>query len=324
MKFNDIDYRIKVLFKSVEPYLAYKEIKKGVTTEEKIIDKDGKELIRISFGGGQITENETLEAQIEINTILDNLANLKDNLKKGIAQKGLNKQLVEDYINGNLSLQIITDLDNQIKHGYPLTKSKRSNLDPKIEDIRHELAVPMGIGFSNVFTDGKVVYEADINDKDGNRIFLFRNLIENAIELWEKFIVRHLPEKASEVQKRMDAREKVELANKKIVETQIKCDLISNKEDYWHFIENENLKGGMYLKVLDNENLKEIWKGVAISNPFKEGIVTYITIREIFSGWLDNSYNIEEKKWKILSFKDKEEAEMFNNHYLELNKLRGK
>ena len=56
--------------------------------------------------------------------IFYNLASLKDNIKNCLEKKGLDKNLIEIEINNSLHLQVLIDIVNQEKHGYPLKKTK--------------------------------------------------------------------------------------------------------------------------------------------------------------------------------------------------------
>lgn len=65
-------------------------------------------------------DEETIINKIFI--ILYNLSSLKDHLKNHLKGKNINPQIIEDEINNSLHLQILIDIVNQEKHGYPLKK----------------------------------------------------------------------------------------------------------------------------------------------------------------------------------------------------------
>ena len=74
-------------------------------------------------------------------TVLHDLATLKDHSVNALNKKRVpgSKNIVESLINSSLEMQVLMDLVNQDKHGYPLMKYKRSKLDPIIKDISQGL-----------------------------------------------------------------------------------------------------------------------------------------------------------------------------------------
>ncbi len=76
-------------------------------------------------------DEETIINKIFI--ILYNLSSLKDHLKNHLKGKNINPQIIEDEIKNSLHLQILIDIVNQEKHGYPLKKSNRSDKNPIIK-----------------------------------------------------------------------------------------------------------------------------------------------------------------------------------------------
>jgi hypothetical protein len=189
--FNDLSKRIDRLYISIGE-LSTPDYHKSIKWATGTLD--------ISFGSTDNTADET-----KILNVISAMADLKDNLKKRMVIKGLNESLVDTEINNNLPLQLITDLDNQQKHGYPLTKFRRSKRDPLIQNVKSFLAMKLGqasdAGFSldlvnqNVNmvgdTQGKTQIEADITDSSGNSICTLDEMVYDSMRLWETFIKVH-------------------------------------------------------------------------------------------------------------------------------------
>ena len=196
---NDIENRIAVLYRVTDSFVKMKPVRSmHIEEKEDKSDPTGRRF-SVEFGGGPTSEEDLINVQVTLNNIVHHLANLKDNLKKRMRDDGLQPNKVEDQINSDIKLQLITDLCNQEKHGYPLTKSKRSGLDPIITNIRHELAIPLTIGFSNAFTDSSVVVEADVVDGSGSHIMSFREMVEGAIKTWENFCLAEISSSSQEI-----------------------------------------------------------------------------------------------------------------------------
>lgn len=184
MDFNDIKSRIDRV------YAAIGEV--HIIDWEKEVKWNGNSNhFNIVFGPKDQNENAN-----KILSVISVLANLKDNLKNRMTVKGLDKKLVENEIDNSIYLQLVTDIDNQDKHGYPLTKTKRSGLDPLITNIDSGLEMrpnmssgeDMGIELDfmsgRVFTPGfssKIVINADITDRAGSKICTLDVLINQAI-----------------------------------------------------------------------------------------------------------------------------------------------
>jgi hypothetical protein len=135
--------------------------------------------------------------------ILYNLSSLKDNLKNCLEQKGLDKNLIEDLINNSIHLQVLIDIVNQEKHGYPLTKTNRSGKNPVISDIHEVLGLIAGpepnsvssISFdgSNFNLQGKQQMKivATIFDGNNSRLFSLDELVSTSYEKFESFAITH-------------------------------------------------------------------------------------------------------------------------------------
>jgi len=190
---NNLQDRIDILYHVTNEFIERVPVAQISIEEESFLDEDGKECFRVHFGGGNMTQKEELQSKAILTDIVSRLANLKDPLKNALKLNGDDARLVESHINSSRELSIVVDLNNAEKHGYPLTKTRRSGIDPRIDNIRKELAVPLIPGkFSNMMTDGVVLFEADVVDIAGAKVLDLRELIETAITAWEDFCLINL------------------------------------------------------------------------------------------------------------------------------------
>ncbi len=129
--------------------------------------------------------------------ILHNLASLKDNLKNCLENNGLNKNLVENEVNESLHLQVLIDIINQEKHGYPLTKTNRSGKNPKILNVQEVITIRGGLepnSGASISSDGlkiigdgsaQTVVIAFIFDDSNNFLFTLDELVSTCYEKFE-------------------------------------------------------------------------------------------------------------------------------------------
>lgn len=150
--------------------------------------------------GGVIVDlpgkNDPLKIAAGIYSILHQLATLKDHLKNQLKDHSLDKNIVEREIDSSIHLQVLIDLVNQEKHGYPLTKHIRSNKNPVIKEMSYTLInnnhgkeVILSIGPKGELDilDGippSVALFANIFDDKGNYLFTFDDLVETCYNKW--------------------------------------------------------------------------------------------------------------------------------------------
>ncbi len=135
-------------------------------------------------------------------TVIHNIANLRDNLKRWAAQNGRDKIKVEHTFQNSFDLQIIQDLSNNDKHGYPPDRSY-SGKYPKLVNINRVMqlqtqakkgsTIGMTVGTGGVpkfFGDGtaKAIITGDVVDNDNNRIGDLRKIATKAVESWEELL----------------------------------------------------------------------------------------------------------------------------------------
>jgi len=194
--FNDIKSRLNNLYAILETRFNY-NIVENVHIEHSFSDEQKE--ISLSFGKN-VDGNETWN---KITSIINQLAHLKDPLKKKFKDKGLESKFVEIEIDSYPCLQIIIDISNSWKHGYPLDK-ERSKKTPEITNVKHLMAISAGeavtssyFGFNlqtgqpEVQGDVSIVIEADIVDGDGNYVYSFSQLINESTEAWHEIIEKY-------------------------------------------------------------------------------------------------------------------------------------
>jgi hypothetical protein len=188
MNFNDIRSRLERTFLSLNDRFDENVLEKISTHFE---EDESSRTMKTSMGD---LNQEKINNKILI--ILHNLASLKDNLKKCLKKNGHDDQIVEKEINNSQHLQVLIDLVNQEKHGYPLTRNRRSFLDPLIANQSHFLGMNLNSknksalfmvgldGQPELSEEGTLVIDADIVDNQGNVIFKLYELVNTCFEKW--------------------------------------------------------------------------------------------------------------------------------------------
>ena len=187
MDFNDLNSRLKRLYSALDE--QYDEDVSSNIVDERKRFRDGRFEYRTTFGTNTLQQNQNL-----IMGILHLIASLKDIIQKKIKDAGGNPKDYDALINNTESLALITDLDNMDKHGDPLTKTNRSNKNPKIVNIEQGLRGKgiTSIGFitdlntgktslSSTEGDVKIVVTADIIDSSNNTIMPLDIMIDDSI-----------------------------------------------------------------------------------------------------------------------------------------------
>ena len=197
LDFNDIQSRLNSLNAILETRFNY-NLQESVDIES--IDTDKTIKRKISFG----KDADGADIWNKIKGIINNIAHFKDPLKKAIRIQGENPQLIEDEINSRTCLQIIIDISNSWKHGYPLDRGERSNKSPKITNPKKSLSLCASeagtfssfslnpiTGEMEAFGDVAVVINADIVDRNGNHLYSLSQLIDECTEAWLKIIEKY-------------------------------------------------------------------------------------------------------------------------------------
>jgi hypothetical protein len=196
MDLNDINQRVKDIYTSI-----------GLTSEDltgehlKVVRLPGN-ILAFSFDGKSLED-----VPVKIMSVVGSISAIKDIIKN----KSADPKLIEAEIATSLPLQIVLDLTNAYKHGYP-AKQKHSKKDPKIINETRQSVMQKGGGYeSNItrqivgfdpdkmqleirehgtitFRGVKVFITADIVDKDGNHLMSFDTLVNDSMAKWEEII----------------------------------------------------------------------------------------------------------------------------------------
>jgi hypothetical protein len=79
-------------------------------------------------------------------TIIHNIANLRNHLRRWAGKNGRDPKDVDKTIAGSAALQIIIDLSNNDKHGYPPRDGGHSKKSPKLAEVKRVLKISTGPG----------------------------------------------------------------------------------------------------------------------------------------------------------------------------------
>jgi len=144
------------------------------------------------------------ELSNQAHTVIHNIANLRDHLRRWVAQNGQDVDKVDQTVDNCLDLQIMQDLSDNDKHGYPPRNSGRSGKCPQLIKINRVMClqtqakkgsmIAMTIGPGGVpkfIGDGsaKAVVTGDVVDEAKNRIGDLYEITSNAVEAWERLLV---------------------------------------------------------------------------------------------------------------------------------------
>ncbi|MFH2136741.1 MAG: hypothetical protein ABII19_03900 [Patescibacteria group bacterium] len=193
MNYNDIESRLKIIYTSIDQQYSY-----GVDALNETCTKIDNEADRWKLTISFYDPSEEPKVLNQINSVISNLANIKDCLKQKLKERGDDPKVIESEIDNSTDLQLILDLANQEKHGYPLTKTRRSQKDPLIKNISRSLTPsnkPDNIRVEK--SDGSAILNAmtsitaEITDYTGNLLCHLDDLVENALNIWEQIIKKY-------------------------------------------------------------------------------------------------------------------------------------
>ena len=151
------------------------------------------------FRGG-LTDEELSNAAY---SAIHNIANLHGHLRAWAARNGHEKTRVDEACAGSLPLQIIQDLSNNDKHGYPPRDGGLSGKSPKLVNVDRVLhfsvgpkgftAVTLGIDGIPVTTGSgssapRALITGDIVDAEDVKIGDLHQFVSDAVETWEKLL----------------------------------------------------------------------------------------------------------------------------------------
>lgn len=136
-------------------------------------------------------------------TVIHNIANLQDHLRRWAAHNGHEKTKVDQIVANSLDLQIIKDLSDNDKHGYPRRDGGYSGKYPQLVNINRVMQLKtqakkgstsgMTLGTDGVpkfFGDGtaKAIITGDVVNNNNNRIGDLHEIATKAVEAWEQLL----------------------------------------------------------------------------------------------------------------------------------------
>ena len=165
-----------------------------------VIQTDKIKAVFQDFRGGFSDEDLSNKAH----SVIHNIANVRDHLRRWASHHAQDKKKVDQAVDKCPELQIIKDLSNNDKHGYPPRDGGHSGKCPQLIEINRVMRlqtqakkgsmISMTVGAGGVpkFTgDGtaKAVVTGDVVDNDGNRIGDLYEIANKAVEGWESLLV---------------------------------------------------------------------------------------------------------------------------------------
>ena len=138
-------------------------------------------------------------------SLIHNVANLKDNLKKWAKRNGKDKNRIELIFNDSQALKVIQDLSNNDKHGYPPRDGGFSGKSPKVEKFERVMRMSAkggkGSFISMTFnkqgvpqvsksgtSEAEVIITGKILDRDKNEIGELYEILSKAISDWGELL----------------------------------------------------------------------------------------------------------------------------------------
>jgi len=138
-------------------------------------------------------------------SLIQNIANLEDHLRGWAVRNGKDKSLVDQAFKASFALQVIKDLSNNDKHGYPRRGKGYSRRSPKLVNPRRILRMTtgekkgsavaltmapdgtprkLGSGSAKAIVTGEVVDDRDVNIGD------LHDLASKAVDDWVRALER--------------------------------------------------------------------------------------------------------------------------------------
>ena len=169
----------------------------------RVVQDEGRVVVFQDFTGGL----SVAEIQNVAYTLVHNIANLEDHLRRWARQNGKDANKVTDVVQASHSLKLIKDLSNNDKHPYPPRNGGWSRVSPKVIDIGRvmRLTTGEGAGSSIAMTlgprgepkitsrgggSGRTVITGKIVDRDENRIGDLYDTALEAVEAWETLLAQ--------------------------------------------------------------------------------------------------------------------------------------
>ena len=169
------------------------------TLKPKVIRRETSIAFFQDFRGG-LTKEQIVNVA---HTAIHNIANLVDHLRQWAKRHSLDPMRVDETIANSLDLQVIIDLSNVDKHGYPPRDRGLSGKAPRLVDVDRVMRISAGSephsgavvvmtptpqphvhgsGSVNVVVTGRIIDDSD------NFIGELQGFMNNAVAAWETLL----------------------------------------------------------------------------------------------------------------------------------------
>lgn len=183
-------------------YAAFGEIEEDDPQKLKatVIQTDKIQAIFQDFRAGLGDDDLSNQAH----SVIHNIANLRDHLRRWASRHGQDKNKVDEAIDDCPELQLIRDLSNNDKHGYPPRDGGHSGRSPQLVAIDRIMrlqtqakkgsTIAMTVGADGVpkfIGDGtaKAVVTGDVVDNNNEKIGDLYDIVNKAVKAWEVLLV---------------------------------------------------------------------------------------------------------------------------------------
>lgn len=173
-------------------YSALDEVRETdlTTFEVAPLEWKGQNTLGVDFRGGLSDQQLSNLAYSAIH----NVAHLEGHLIRWARSRGVTSDLVPSGIAKVKALQVVIDLSNNDKHGYPPRDGGRSGLAPQLGEVERFMQMSVGssvgvrfgpAGTARFEGSGLVVISGKVVDRAGNVIGELHELLHEAVRTWE-------------------------------------------------------------------------------------------------------------------------------------------
>jgi len=193
MDFNDLKLRLKRVYYAIDKKDEFNIEDHVKFTRKNVPLGENRGFLEFNIDFGNYDEAEILN---RVFLIINGIAALKDHIKNKFREIRKDPEEVENLINNSQELQLVLDLFNQDKHGYPLTLVRRSHKDPKIKNLKQSLIIRGNPGVTFYPNTGKIEYGENVSisivgevvDGEDNFIISLEKMIEESMGKIEKLL----------------------------------------------------------------------------------------------------------------------------------------
>ncbi len=195
MSTEDLNHRIRRIYASIDA-LEKADLSKFPPNT---IDKGDQVGFLQDFTGGLSEEELANTGYVAVH----NIANLQGHLRQWTVRNVRDKSRVDAVFRGSRALQLVQDLSNNDKHGYPPRDGGYSGIGPRIVGFERVMrlttkaeagssvivvATPQGPRQASGSGTARVLITGDVVDKDGNAVGDLYEVGLEAVETWEELL----------------------------------------------------------------------------------------------------------------------------------------